>query len=786
MDEHPMLALGGAVAAGAALAQPGDPVLRAIIAAAATLVTLWPSRIRLPAAAALACGYIAALAQGTWHPAPVIREHFERVACTVTGLMQTSAGMTSFTCGADDGRMFAVTTSSRPPDVGLHALVRGRIEPFDGPRNPGEPDLAAIERERGIDAQLASAQILRILPPAPRTPRIAIALMHAWALAQLRAHLPEPYPAILAGELWGDRASLSPELRSEFQETGTVHILVTAGLHLGVIAVLAMMLLKALRTPRWLACTLALAILWAYAIFSGAHLPSIRAAIMISFGLAAYAAGAAPRSWNAYGAALGVLALMRPQSIPSVSFALSFSCVGAILLLADHLEDALQCFAMPVRLREALVLTIATQVGTWPLTAAAFLLFAPYAVAANVLIVPVVGLTMALAGVQFALAPISGLAQAAANANSWLLAWIVSSASAIASLPYAAVPMTPPPVWLIVAYDAAVVFAAWIWNRNGRTLALCAVAAASLAIAFPAPRSEGRLTVTVLDVGQADAIVVQTPRNHTILVDAGGRLERGPLGGASAENVGERTVVPFLRRAGIRSIDALILSHPHGDHAGGAPVVLRAFPVGEFADSGQRYGGFAYHDALKTAQTGHVPLVFPRAGDAWHLDDGITLSFIGPSVPFIQSNNTINDNSIAFILQYKHFRMLFTGDAGAAAEQRFLNEGVDLRADVLKVGHHGSAYSSTPAFIAAVHPLCDRLRRPSQHVRASRAIDAANAEATRGRGLPDGQGRCGNDRNRWFFQGNQLVIGPPHYTIETLVHWPYYKGPARFAEERYP
>jgi competence protein ComEC len=80
------------------------------------------------------------------------------------------------------------------------------------------------------------------------------------------------------------------------------------------------------------------------------------------------------------------------------------------------------------------------------------------------------------------------------------------------------------------------------------------------------------------------------------------------------------------------------------------------------------------------------------------------LTFIGPSLPFIESSNTINDNSVAFILQYKQFRMLFTGDAGVAAEQRFLSEGIDLHADVLKVGHHGSRYSSSPAFIAAVHP----------------------------------------------------------------------------------
>ncbi|MGZ6217841.1 MAG: hypothetical protein ACXWNK_16645 [Vulcanimicrobiaceae bacterium] len=108
---------------------------------------------------------------------------------------------------------------------------------------------------------------------------------------------------------------------------------------------------------------------------------------------------------------------------------------------------------------------------------------------------------------------------------------------------------------------------------------------------------------------------------------------------------------------------------------------MRNFSVTKFADSGQRYGGYAYNDALQTARTEYVPMVCPRAGTVWRTEDGVALTFIGPSLPFIESNNTINDNTIAFILQYKQFRMLFTGD-GVAAEQRFLNEGIDLHAAV--------------------------------------------------------------------------------------------------------
>ena len=132
--------------------------------------------------------------------------------------------------------------------------------------------------------------------------------------------------------------------------------------------------------------------------------------------------------------------------------------------------------------------------------------------------------------------------------------------------------------------------------------------------------------------------------------------------------------------------------------------MLRKLRVEGLADGGQRYGGHAYQDALATARAAGIPIVYPRAGNVWRTDDGVVLRFIGPSLPFIVSKNQINDNSIAFTLRYRSFCMLFTGDAGTAAEQRFLREGVNLRCAILKVGHHGSAYGTTSEFLAAVRP----------------------------------------------------------------------------------
>ncbi len=614
-------------------------------------------------------------------------------------------GNAYYTCASDSGTVLDVAGRGPAPLVGQHVLVRGRLEAFDAPRNPGEPDERELQSERGVDARLSSAQVLQTLEPAPATMQIALAVAHAWAFDRFRSAMAEPYASILSGELWGQRSALSPELHAEFQQTGTVHILVTAGLHLGVVSMVILWLLRACRIPRAAACAIALAALWCYAIFSGLHLPSLRAATMISFGLAAHGLGRRAISWRTYLAAMICVGLLRPGAIGGASFLLSFSCVGAILLTADEILKVLEHLALPERVKEALTLTIATQLGTWPLTAAIFLLFSPYAVVANLCVVPLVGFTMILGGAQLLLSPMPFGAYAVAALNSWLLAWIVAIVQAISSLPFASIAMTPPQGWTIALYDALLGVAIFCHRRAAWTGALAALFIGVTTVLTPPAFADGRLRITVLDTGQADGIAIRTPRGHTILVDAGGKLERGNAAESSSERAGEMVLVPFLRRSGVRRIDALILSHPHGDHVGAAAPILRdGFSVGELADSGQQYAGYAWRDAVATARADRVPIVYPRAGMVWRTDDGVTLTFIGPSLPFIESDNTINDNSIAFILQYKQFRMLFTGDAGVAAEQRFLNEGIDLHADILKVGHHGSAYSSSPEFIGAVHP----------------------------------------------------------------------------------
>jgi competence protein ComEC len=263
---------------------------------------------------------------------------------------------------------------------------------------------------------------------------------------------------------------------------------------------------------------------------------------------------------------------------------------------------------------------------------------------------------------------------------------------------------------------------------------MCVLAAACGIIALPnvvvVPHG---LEITSLDVGQADAAVIRTPDNHVILIDTGGELERAGAT-SNAERAGERIVLGFLRRSGIRSIDLMIITHPHGDHVGAARPIIDAMPVKMIFDSGQSYAGRAYQDAMSAAHARGIPIVLVRRGMQWVSGDGVTLDVLAPSLPFLSdTGDDVNENSIVVMLRADGFRELFMGDAGEASEARLLtatghcqperSRGTaaiaavsgdpstslgmtcdDLRADVIKVGHHGSRYASTPAFVAAVQP----------------------------------------------------------------------------------
>jgi competence protein ComEC len=242
----------------------------------------------------------------------------------------------------------------------------------------------------------------------------------------------------------------------------------------------------------------------------------------------------------------------------------------------------------------------------------------------------------------------------------------------------------------------AALLVACVATFPGRALATAA-AALAMAIWLPVTRRDtGRVEVHLMDVGQGDAIALRTPAGRWLLVDAG-RVWRGGV-------AGRRTVLPYLRRRG-GSLAAFILSHPHADHVGGAASVLRTMRPAEYWDAGYPAGGEAYGRSLAEAADRGIRWrrVHPRDS---LVVDGVVVRFLAPDSAWAAGLPDANSASTVALVSYGAVRILLTGDAEAAEEEWLLARygAAALRADVLKVAHHGSRTSTTPDFLGAVRP----------------------------------------------------------------------------------
>ena len=497
--------------------------------------------------------------------------------------------------------------------------------------------------------------------------------------------------------LIADEQDISREVRTQFADAGIIHMLSVSGLHVAVLAegvVLFAMLTGASTRRAELVATVTIA---AFVLFVGAPAPAVRSAAMYASVVASrrFQRPTSPWALLALGAALP---LIQPRVITEIGYHLSVAGMAG-LIASGKLSRRLPVDRIPEwgrRLTRETIATIIASLVTAPIVAWHFGRVSLAAPVTNLAAAPLFGLAQPILFLTLVLAPIRALASVLADGTGVLLLGIEKVGAIGAALPASALDVQPTALTaLLLAASSGALLTACA-SRYWGTPALVCVCAISGALWWPLLRPPGnRLEVHVIDVGQGDAIALRTPRWRWILVDAGDQWRE--------TDVGERIVAPYLRRRG-GSIAAFILSHPHADHIGGAASILRRLPVGFVWDGGYPQPSSVYDEVLSEARNRGVTWRSARVGNPIEID-GVTLTVLSPDSEEIANAPDANAASVVVMAEFRGARVLLTGDAEREVEARLVQRfGSHLRADVLKVGHHGSATSTTRPMIDAVQP----------------------------------------------------------------------------------
>jgi competence protein ComEC len=525
----------------------------------------------------------------------------------------------------------------------------------------------------------------------------AAGALRAGLRAAAQSALAGPEAGLLPGLAVGDTSGLTADVDADFRAVGLTHLLAVSGANLAILTGGLLWLLRRVRAdPRWSAVLAGLAVV-GFVVLARPSPSVLRAAVMAAVVLLALGSGRRRAAIPALATAVLVLLLVSPALAVDLGFALSVVATAALVLLAPPWAEALRRRGLPGWAAEALAIPAAASLVTAPLIVGISGQVNPITVVANLLVEPAVAPATVL-GVLAAL--VSPVAPALAHACAWAAGpcvwWMVTVADRSAAVEGITLRWPDGPAGGLLLAGAVLLLAVLVRFRRIRAVLVAVCLGAALVLVptrlVPVGWPPAGWSVVACDVWQGDAVVLATGiPGSAVLVDTG--PDPGFLDGC-------------LSRLGVQVLAMVVVSHLHADHLGGIDGAVHGRSVGAVAVGPGRDPERAFRSLAHTAADAGAPFVSLRPGQrlSW---PALVIDVLGPlhPPPHVDPDNgtAINDTSVVLRATTPTGRVLLTGDAELAAQADLLASGVDLRADILKMPHHGSRYSS-PEFLAAVRP----------------------------------------------------------------------------------
>ncbi len=556
--------------------------------------------------------------------------------------------------------------------------------------NPSGFDYEAWLLERGVRATGYVRADARLLEGEPATFMQRVHRLRAQVRERMLGVLADaPHAAILVALGVGDQQGIRAQDWAVFRRTGIGHLVSISGLHVALVGLLCgggvgaawrRVPALALRLPAQKArAVAALAGASAYALLAGMGIPVLRAWLMLAVVVLAMLSGRAAAPSRVLAIALFIVLVVDPWAVLSGGFWLSFGAVAVILACTGGRLRAVAGW------RAALRIQLALSVALIPLLLALFQSFPLVSPLANLFAIPLVSFVITPLVLIALMLPTPVLLVPAHAATGVMMAVL----ERLAALEHALWEQAPPPPWLLGAGLVAVGLLLLPRATPGR-LAAPALLLALLSWQPPRPAA-GAFRAVVLDVGQGLAVHVQT-RTHDLLFDA------GPAYGRDAD-AGSRVILPYLRAAGVRRLDVLLLSHEDIDHVGGAVSVVQGIAVGEVMAT-EPDGPVHWAQARRP----DTALRRCAAGQHWSWD-GVRFDVLHPASTGGEGGRLGHGNNRSCVLRVRAAggALLLTGDIEAVAERAILarHGAAAIAAEVVVSAHHGSRSSSSPAFVEA-------------------------------------------------------------------------------------